>query len=688
MSVSTSSSVSTGNATDISSVQSSTYSVSLAEAVSTKVQPYLTRADAIATEISTNKTKIAAYQSMQSLLLSLKTATSNLSSQSLEGTNVFTARSAGLTSKAAVSGSTPSDASSLLSATVSSGTNSGTHTVVVNQLAAAEEDVGSTLSVSSTAALASTLGLTVGGTFSIYETGKSAISITLTSSMSLTDIASAINGNTDSTGVSASVVTIDSSHSVLVVSGQDTDVGLNFSDSSGVLSKLGLYTSATSQSSTATITDSSSALDLAGTFTINGAMVGSTATSVSVTITSTMSLYDIASTINAAAAAASISSSLATVSADGSTLTLSSGTGGSALSFSSVTGDVLSTLGITEVASNGAVNQVNAAQAAILTIDGVSGITRTSNSITDALSGVSLDLSGADPNTIVTVTVEPDTTSIGNTILAFMTAYNNWESFVQMNEATSSDGTAASTATLFGDSTMREVSLSLDSTLTSMINDMSLADIGLTLNSSNQLEADTTTLASQIKDNYSKVLGLFQSQIDTSSYTLQTRGTDYSSYSGSFQMQITKASGSITGVKLILADNSTVDALAKGLFTVSGQNISGVSGSTYDSLYFTYTGDDNTTATVTVSATVGLANQLYTTSKNYGNTLTGTVENLIENLQEQDTALTSQYNTIIDQANSYTTFLLQQYSSLTTTVQNAAYTTSVLNEMFALQTSS
>ncbi|PKU25995.1 flagellar filament capping protein FliD [Telmatospirillum siberiense] len=686
-SVSTSSTVSTGNATDISTVQSSNYSVSLASAVTTKVQPYLTRADSIATEITTNKTKIAAYQSMQSLLLALKTATSNLSSQSTEGTNVFNSRSAGLTSKAAVSGSTPSDASTLLSATVNSGTNSGTHTVVVNQLAAAEEDVGSTINLSSTAVLSSSSSFSslVGGTFSISETGKQAVSITLTSSMSLTDVASAINGNTDTTGVSASVVTIDSTHSVLVVSGQDTDVPLEFSDGSGILSKLGLHTSSTTQSSTATISDTTSALGLAGAFTINGGVVGSTATAVSVTITSTMSLADVASTINAAATAAGISGTMASLS--GTTLTLSSGTGGSTLSFSGISGDVLSTLGIDEVASNGAVNQVNAAQAAILTIDGVSGITRTTNSVTDALSGVSLDLTGADSNTIVTVTVQPNTTSIGNTILAFMTAYNNWESFVQMNEATGSDGTASSSATLFGDSTLREVSLDIDSKITSMISSMTLADIGLTLNSSNELEADTTTLTSQLKDNFSNVLNLFQSHISSSSYTLQTRGTDYSTYSGTFNMTITKSSGSITGITLTLADGSTVDALAKGLFTVSGQKISGVSGSAYDSLNLTYTGE-NGTATVTVSATVGLANQLYTTSKNYGNTLNGTVENLIENLQDEDTALTSQYNTIINQANSYATFLLQQYSSLTSTVQAAAYASSVLSSMFAMQTSS
>jgi flagellar hook-associated protein 2 len=646
--------------------------LSLAEAVSVKVQPYLDRADAIATEISTNKTKVAAYQSMQTLLQALETATSNLSSQSTEGTNIFNSRAANLTSKSAVAGSTPTDASTLMSATVTSGTNVGTHTVVVNQLAAAEEDVSATQAVSSTTPL------NQAGNISIFETGKTALNIAVTSSMSLTDIASAINGNTSQTGVSASVVSIDSGHSVLVVSGADADTPLQFSQDSGnVLSNLGLYGTSSVTATTAVSSDTT-ALGLAGSFTINGGVTsGSVAAPVSVTVTSSMSLNDIESAINSAATTAG-SSTVASIS--GNALKISSGTGGSALSFTGVTGNVLSTFGIP---TNGAANQVTAAQGADLTIDGVAGITRTTNSITDALSGVSLNLTAADPNTVVTVTVQPDTQSTGNAILAFVTAYNSWESFVQQNEATASDGTAAASATLFGDSTLREVSLAIDTPLTSMINNLSLADIGIALNGSNTLTVDNTTLTSSLTSNFGGIVSLFQSQISTSSYTLQTLGTDYSSYAGSFDLSVTTdpTSGSITGLEVN-------GASAAGLFTYSGDKIIGAPGSVYSGMSFSYSGAAGTTSTVTVTATLGLANQLYTTTTNYGNTLNGTVENLVQGLQSQDSALTSQYNTIISQANSYTTFLLNQYAALTTQIQNASYTSTVLSEMFAMQTSS
>lgn len=671
-SVSTSASVGTGNAQDVSSMTNSSYSLSMAEAVSTKVQPYLDRADVVATQISTNKTMISAYQNMQSLLQSLETATSNLSTQAVAGSNAFNARTANMTSKAVNGNLSPSDASTLLSASVSSGTSLGSHTVIVNQLAAAESDISATQNVSSTTALG------YSGSFTINEAGMTGTSIAVTSSMSLTDIAAAINGTSTQTGVTASVVSIDSSHSVLVVSGQDTDKALTFTDTpgsgatSGPLTSLGLLSN--SLTSTTSESDTTSALNLAGSFVVDG---GST-----VTVTSSMSLSDIASAINAAAGTTGVQ---ATVDSTANTLTISSSSG--PVAFSGVTGGVLSGLGITEASANGATHQVTAAQAASLTIDGVGGITSTTNTVKNVVTGLTLDLTAADPNTVVTLNIQPDTTSVANTIGSFVTAYNNWESFVQQNESTNSDGTASSSAVLFGDGTLREASLNIDSVISSMIqvsltssstqsSESSLADIGISLDSSNNLEIDSATLSSALTNNFTSVVNMFQSQLLSSSSSLQQMGTDYSSYSGTFNLGITTNNGTISGLTLN-GNNAAAD------FSFNGNSITGVAGSPYSGMSFTYTGGS---ATVTVTATQGLGNQIYTTSNNYGNSLNGTVQGLITNLQNEDSGLTTQYNTIIGQANDYTTFLLSQYASLTTQIQNAGYTTTVLNEMFAMQT--
>ncbi|MTJ82598.1 MAG: flagellar filament capping protein FliD [Telmatospirillum sp.] len=670
-----SASVTTGNATDVSGLTGSNYSLSLAEAVSTKVQPYLTRADAIMTQINSNKSKVTAYQNMQSLLQALQAASANLSSQATTGSNVFNSRSANLTSSSIIAGGSPSNASALLSASVTAGTNTGSHSVVVNQIASAEEDVSSTINMSSTAALG------YSGSFSIGETGKTPVTINVTSSMSLSSIAASINGAQNQTGVSASVVSIDSNHSVLVISGSDTNTPLQFSDGSNILSNLGLY-SASNSTINGTVSEGSTttALGLSGTFSINGGTNGSgTATPVTVTVTSSMSLSDIVSAINNKAKSTLGASTTFAASINASNqLQLTTGTA-NVVTFSGVTGNVLSGLGVANVSANGAANQVQAAQPASLTVDGVSGITRNTNVVSDVLTGVTLNLTAADPNTQVTLTVAPNVGAAASAVAAFVTAYNNWEKFITQNEATNSDGTAAASAVLFGDSTLRSASLSVDTTITSMVNGMALGDIGVSLNGANNLTINSTTLTSALTDNFNGVFKMFQSTVSSSSTSLQPLGTDYSSFAGSFTMGVTtNAAGGITGV--------TVNGSPSTAFSISGNTISGVYGSAYSGMSFTFTGPANATTVATLTATQGMANQLYTTANNFGSTLNGAVQNLVTKLQDTDTNLTSQYNTIINQANNYTTFLLQQYASLTTKIASATYTTTVLNQMFAMQT--
>ncbi len=653
---STAPTISTGNAQDISGLMAGNVSLSLAEAVTVKVQPYLDQATAVQTNINANQTKIAAYQNMQSLLQALETSVSNLSSQAVQGSNAFDSRVANLSSASNVPGGTPSAPNAILSASVAAGTNTGSHTVTVNALAAAESDVSATQSVSSTTAISNLPAFSgfSSGSFSIAEQGKTAVSINVTSSMSLTDVAGAINGATAQTGVTASVISIDASHSVLVVSGADSDTPLQFTDTSGVLAGLGVV--GTTLTGTAKETSQTTALGLSGSFSVNGGPA--------VNVTSTMTLNDIAAAIGSQASVVT--------NADGTySLQISSG-GSSPVSFSGVTGTALSGLGF---AASGAADQVTAPQAANLTVDGVAGITRTSNTISDLLNGVTLNLSAADPNTSVTMNIAPDTTGVTNAVQSFVTAYNNWQAFVNQNEATNSDGTAAAGATLFGDSTLREANLQVSSSITSEINNYTLADLGITLDSNNNLQVDSTTLSQQLSTNFSSVLGLFQSQASTDNYALQPLGIDYSTYAGNFSLGIASSGGVIT-----------LSGAAASSFSVSGNSISGNYGTPYFGMAFTWSGGDTAGTTVNVTATQGLANQVYQSADGYGNAISGSVQSLISNLQTQDLSLTNQYNTLVNQANDYSNFLLQQYSQMASQMQAAGQTSTVLQAMFAMQT--
>lgn len=534
--------------------------------VTSKLQPYVDQADTLDTEISGNEAKITAYQNMQSLLQALQSAAQALSGPDGQSStaSAFADRTASLSSSSSTS------AASLLSATVDPGTSTGTHQIVVQQLAQAEQIASASQSSESSA-------LGYSGTFTIGA-GSASASVTVTSGMSLSDIASAINDTSAQSGVTASVVEVSSSDYVLEVTAGSAD---------------------------------------------------------------------------------------------------------SAIAMSTTSGGVLSSLGLTGSDGITAADVIQKAQPAELTVDGISGITRSSNTISDVISGVTLDLTGADANTTVTMTVAPDTGTVTNAIDAFVTAYNNWESFVSENQATNSDGTASSSATLFGDSTLRDASTAIGNAISSMVDDTSLGSIGVTMNSSNQLSVDTTTLASALSGDFSSVQSLFAYQATSSSNNLQLAGDNSSTYTGTLSFNITTdSSGNVTAVSA--TDQSTGQAAD---FTVSGNEIVGAAGSPYAGLTFSYSGS-TTSSPITVTVTQGLGDSIYQTADNYGNSTSGTVQTRISSLTGEDTTLQQQLSTVSAQADDYYNFLLNQYGVIEAQISEANQTASLLQQLMSYDTSS
>lgn len=648
---SSSPSVNLGNAQDVSSLTSGSVNLSLAEAVTTKVQPYLDQATAIQTEINTNNTQVAAYQNMQSLLQALQSAASNLTNESLQGSNVFQSRAANLSSNSTIA------ASSILSAAVANGTSTGNHTVTVNALAQAEADTSATLALSSSAAISTLTGSTFNGSITIAESGKtSPQAVNISSTMTLSQVAAAINAAATSNGVTASVVSVDSSHQVLVLSAQDSNQQLNFTDSNSILQSLGLISS--------TLTGSvQNPTTQAGSFTIKA---GSQALPITVTAGETVGA--VAAAINTASNGGEISASV-----NANNQLVLTDASNNPISFSAVSGNALSSLGL---AASGAARQGTAPQALNLTVDGVSGITRGTNTVSDVLSGVTLNLTQASPSTTVTVNIAPNANTAAQAIQSFVTAYNGWESFVTANEATNSSGGAAASAVLFGDSSLRDASLQVGTAITAGVNSTSLGALGISLDGNNQMQINSTTLDNALNNSFNTVANLFQATLTTSSVNLQSTGTDLATYAGSLTLGISvDGSGNITNLTL----NGGSSA---GSFIAVGNTIQGQYGTPYAGMYFTYTG---TGETVTVNSTQGIGNQVYGVANNFANSNSGSVQTLIADKQNQNLQFTSQYNNWINEANTYTNFLLTQYSSLTTQIQTAGQTLSTLNALFTAQ---
>src|SRR5207302_11379984 len=120
---------------------------------------------------------------------------------------------------------------------------------------------------------------------------------------------------------------------------------------------------------------------------------------------------------------------------------------------------------------------------ASLTIDGIPYLS-TSNTISGAIAGVTLNLSGAAPSSPVQLTVGPDATQISASIHEFVNSYNQVIS--DINSQFKVDPTTNSEGPLGGDSALRSLQGILLKSVTFSVPDNSglvnLASLGINMN--------------------------------------------------------------------------------------------------------------------------------------------------------------------------------------------------------------
>ncbi len=146
-----------------------------------------------------------------------------------------------------------------------------------------------------------------------------------------------------------------------------------------------------------------------------------------------------------------------------------------------------------------------------LTVDGVP-VDSSSNTVTGAISGVTLSLGAADPGDSVMISVEPDTTQASTAIQNFVTDYNALVGSINSQYTVSSSGNEG---VLAGDSMLR----SLQSSLFNMVSASSsgsgqyvnLQSMGIEMQNDGTLQINASTLSSALSSNFSAVQNFFQS---------------------------------------------------------------------------------------------------------------------------------------------------------------------------------
>jgi flagellar hook-associated protein 2 len=229
-----------------------------------------------------------------------------------------------------------------------------------------------------------------------------------------------------------------------------------------------------------------------GSFTIQ---VGSgTPTQITVGGTTNTTLNDLATSINGMNLG--VTASVVTDSS-GARLSIVSGNSGAANNFT-ISNDT--TINFT---------QATVGQDASLTVDGIP-IDSASNTVSGALSGVTLNLLSASPGTSVNIAVQPDTDDASTAVSTFVSAYNTVVGDVNAQYAVGANNLEGPLA---GDNTVSLLQSDLLSAggYSSGSNQIAtLADLGITMNKDGTLTLDSGALGSAIQNNFGAVQSFMQ----------------------------------------------------------------------------------------------------------------------------------------------------------------------------------
>ena len=149
-----------------------------------------------------------------------------------------------------------------------------------------------------------------------------------------------------------------------------------------------------------------------------------------------------------------------------------------------------------------------AASNAVVNVDGID-IIRSSNVISDALSGMTLTLANkheaADPTTKATVTL--DTTALTERVKKVIDAFNtvNAALHVQLDYT----GTKKGESTLFGDSTLRQLQTSIGAIASAAYGETNIAAVGITRDRTGTMTLDSAKLTDAIGKDPEAVAKLF-----------------------------------------------------------------------------------------------------------------------------------------------------------------------------------
>lgn len=434
------------------------------------------------------------------------------------------------------------------------------------------------------------------------------------SSMSLSDIASAINtaAATAGSAVTASVVS-ETDDDGAVSFHLDIDGTTSFTDANGILETLGILeggrgdvsqviqsasaftdgdASTTATASTLLsdlwVDGASASVSVGDTLSLSGTRGDGTTFTKTYTVGAGDTLQNLLDELNSATDGYGYGDRTATASigAGGNLVVTDSQGGSSRLALSVVAnneGGGTLDFGDMSVSESGRSREIVAGQDAQIEVDG-NFVSQSSNTITEVIPGVTMKLLSASEN-VATIDVTRDTNAVVDLIQGFVSSYNAVEEWVsdQFSGAGSEEG--VENKPLSGDGVLRQMRSYLRSAMQTVLDDAvggdmnRLGAIGVEITQDGTYEVDQTVLKAALESDPEAVTRLFGVFGSGSVSSLSYVDSGDETVSGDYDVEITQAAtqGTVTGTGFggTYVDDGTADTLTiKDLGTNSEYDIS------------------------------------------------------------------------------------------------------------------
>ncbi|MDB2415093.1 flagellar filament capping protein FliD [Rickettsiales bacterium] len=356
--------------------------------------------------------------------------------------------------------------------------------------------------------------------------------------------------------------------------------------------------------------------------------------------------------------------------------------------------------------------QTQAAADSEFKLDGVT-ITRSSNSIGDALDNVTFSLLGdtktAAPSTSLKVDISENNDVIKNGVIDFLNSYNDLRFFISKHEQREADGTLKEDAILGDDAILRDALNAINTSLSKTVagltegNLKSLFEVGIdTINfpgddtnpaTSGVFVIDEAKFDSAIEAKFDQVRKIFAYDFVANSNDISVFKRSNKSTLTSFKIDIDITRAESDQVRVLDINtgatlfNMTFDRPKdnRGFIIGTGGTLKGKAGTALEGMELVYTGDGTDVITVS-SATQGVADYLYNSLDNFLDE-NGNLESTTDSLKTENERIQEDMEKALERISKERDRLIAEFSRLETFIASVNNTLSFFEAERAALTS-